>query len=225
MAENRNFGVALKLAISAALLAQGSLSQRIDRSNVNINDRVFLTAAQPEAGQVQYIEIYEHLGKVDYLLEDGDWVPLITGLIYPTHITYDFGSGMLYVCDCDKIRQYSIDFVNTNGEDIIYSIEKGNIVEGIMCGGLSMDKFHNLHYVDRTSNEINRINRDLLMTEKYPVDLKVQLYSSSETSSVNSVTDVDIENEYLYWAQDSHNSGHGGVHKAFTVPFIKAEPF
>ena len=52
MAENRNFGVALKLAISAALLAQGSLSQRIDRSNVNINDRVFLTAAQPEAGQI-----------------------------------------------------------------------------------------------------------------------------------------------------------------------------
>lgn len=37
--------------------------------------------------------------------------------------------------------------------------------------------------------------------------------------------DIDIEHEYLYWANDSHSDGHGGVHKAFTEPFIKAEPF
>ena len=37
--------------------------------------------------------------------------------------------------------------------------------------------------------------------------------------------DINIEEEYLYWANDSHSDGHGGVHKAFTEPFIKPEPF
>lgn len=53
------------------------------------------------------------------------------------------------------------------------------------------------------------------------------LYSGDESKAAASVQDIDIEHEYLYWASDSSlfGNGHGGVHKAFTEPFIKAEPF
>ena len=82
-----------------------------------------------------------------------------------------------------------------------------------------------MHYIDKTTNDINKINRDLLLTEKYPVDLVTKLYSAAESTAVRNVSDLDIESEYLYWANDSHEDGHGGVHKAFTQPFIKKEPF
>ena len=100
----------------------------MDLTNLSLSERIFLTATQPETGQIEYIEVHEHEGKKDYLIEFRDWRPLITGLVYPTHTAYDFGMKMLYVCDCDKIRQFEISFQNTNGEDIIYSIEKGTLV-------------------------------------------------------------------------------------------------
>ncbi len=95
---------------AASLLASSVAAQGYDRSGVKLIDRVFLAATQPEAGQIEYVEIYEHLGKKDYLMEDGQWRPLITGLIYPTHMAYDFEKEMLYICDCDKIKQYNIGF-------------------------------------------------------------------------------------------------------------------
>ena len=45
------------------------------------------------------------------------------------------------------------------------------------------------------------------------------------SKTVTNVSDVAIEKEYLYWTNDSHLDGHGGVHKAFTGPFIRAAPF
>ena len=51
------------------------------------------------------------------------------------------------------------------------------------------------------------------------------LYEGASSHSARQVKDIAIEHEYLYWTNDSHNDGHGGVHKAFTEPFILAEPF
>ena len=70
-----------------------------------------------------------------------------------------------------------------------------------------------------------RINRDLLQTEKYPADMVRVLYDGSQSKAALSIKDIAIEHEFLYWTNDSHSDGHGGVHKAFTEPFIKAEPF
>ena len=50
-------------------------------------------------------------------------------------------------------------------------------------------------------------------------------YDALESKTVKNVSDVAIEHEYLYWTNNSHMDGHGGVHKAFTEPFIKAQPF
>lgn len=52
------------------------------------------------------------------------------------------------MCDCDEIVQFHIEFVNSNGEDLIYSTRKGPIVSNTFCGGLALDKFNNLFYVD-----------------------------------------------------------------------------
>ena len=70
-----------------------------------------------------------------------------------------------------------------------------------------------------------RINRDLLQTSKYPADMVRVLYDGSQSHSASSVKDIAIEHEFLYWTNESRADGHGGVHKAFTEPFIKAEPF
>lgn len=70
-----------------------------------------------------------------------------------------------------------------------------------------------------------KINRDILKTEKYPVDITKIVYDGNSSKAAKRLQDIDIEHEYLYWTSDSHRSGHGGVHKAFTEPFIKAEPF
>ena len=50
-------------------------------------------------------------------------------------------------------------------------------------------------------------------------------YDALSSKTVTNVSDVTIEQEYLYWTNDSHSDGHGGIHKAFTEPFIKAAPF
>jgi hypothetical protein len=67
--------------------------------------------------------------------------------------------------------------VNTNGEDIIYSILKGSVVRGgIDCGGMAIDKFHNLFFVDMANSRIKKVNLDLLELEKYPADVILTIY-------------------------------------------------
>ena len=61
--------------------------------------------------------------------------------------------------------------------------------------------------------------------EKYPCEVIRLLYDGRETSSAKTVQGIASEQEYLYWTNDSHLDGHGGVHKAFTEPFVRAEPF
>ena len=51
------------------------------------------------------------------------------------------------------------------------------------------------------------------------------VYQGDLSSRARNIVDIDIEQEFLYWANDSHSDGHGGVHKAFTEPFLKPEPF
>ena len=108
---------------------------------------------------------------------------------------------------------------------MISSKKNGSIVQNTSCGGLAIDKFNNLFFVDLYKSQVNKVNRDLLFLEKYPVDLVKVIYSAAESKTTKNVQDIDIEHEYLYWTNDSHLDGHGGVHKAFTEPFIKAEPF
>ncbi len=66
---------------------------------------------------------------------------------------------------------------------------------------------------------------DVLMTEKYPVEITDTVYDGNTSKAAKELQDITIEQEYLYWTADSHMNGHGGLHKAFTEPFIKAEPF
>ena len=96
-----------------------------------------------------------------------------------------------------------------------------------------MDKFNNLFFVDLDSSQISMIKRSDLqdrygdddnVSEQKEVYFAVK-YDTVESKTVTNVQDVAIEQEYLYWTNDSHLDGHGGVHKAFTEPFIKAAPF
>lgn len=153
---------------------------------------------------------------------------MISQLKYPTYTAYDYKHKYLYVCDCDEILQFEIDF----GADDIKAIKKGAVAREVFCGGLAVDKFSNLFYVGtdmlrggKPESAIKRLNRDLLQTEKYPVELVKKVYEGAVSSAAKNIQDISIESEYLYWTNDSHQNGHGGVHKAFTEPFIKAEPF
>ena len=75
-------------------------------------------------------------------------------------------------------------------------------------------------------SSVRKVDRDLLLIDKYPVDLTSEsLYEGEFSRSAVNMQDISIEHEYLYWTNDSHSDGHGGVHKAFTEPFIKNEPF
>ena len=198
-------------------------------------DRIFLAASHAKHGQINYVQMMEPEGKADDLKTVGGWMPLVTGLKYPTYTAYDFSSKRLYVCDCDQILQYTIMFPDEveTGEQVIITMDKQELVNGVYCGGLELDKFGNLFYVDlvsfNSSNDtvIRKINRDILLAKKKPVDKELQkiVYSGKVSSSVSQAMDVAIEQEYLYWTNDSHEDGHGGIHKAFTEPWIKAEPF
>lgn len=111
---------------------------------------------------------------------------------------------------------------------MIYSTLKGPVVTGgvdFECGGLTIDKFHNLFYVDTAKSRINKVNFDLLALDKHPVDIITTIYQGEDSKAARNVQDIAIEQEYLYWANDSQQDGHGGIHKAFTEPFIKPEPF
>ena len=94
-------------AIVAGFLSTLTLAQKMD-------DLVWLTASFPEAGQINYIDMHERDGKPMHLEKAGDWKPLVTGLAYPTYTAYDFENQWLYVCDCDQIVQFQIDFDDTN---------------------------------------------------------------------------------------------------------------
>ena len=74
---------------------------------------------------------------------------------------------------------------------------------------------------------IKKVNQDLLglIFHKNPVDVTRVMYEGASSKSAQNVKDIAIEHEYLYWTNDSHSNGHGGVHKAFTEPFILPEPF
>ena len=160
-------------------------------------------------------------------MANGGWLKLIDQLKYPTYTAYDFANKYLYVCDCDEILQFEIDFGAT-----IEAVKNGAVAQNVSCGGLAVDKFSNLFYVDTKKrsqgssfSSIMRINRDLLQLDKYPADIVRVVYDGAASKSAQSIKDIAIEHEFLYWTNDSHSDGHGGVHKAFTEPFIKAEPF
>ena len=99
---------------------------------------------------------------------------------------------------------------------------------GTRCGGLTLDKFNNLFYVDADASQISKVKRADLLSKERPItggsEATVK-YDALESKTVKNVSDVAIEHEYLYWTNNSHMDGHGGVHKAFTEPFIKAQPF
>ena len=147
-----------------------------------MDERVFLTASHPESGLINYIEVYEaDSGPTDLVQMNDNWRPLITGLAWPTHTHYDFTHKLLYVCDCDQILQYEINFQNTNGEDIIYSTLMGPVVQQTACGGLEIDKFHNLWFVDTVQSKINKVSYDLLILNKYPADVINTVYEGAVT--------------------------------------------
>ena len=54
-------------------------------------------------------------------------------------------------------------------------------------------------------SEIRKVNRDLLLLDKYPVDLVSEsLYGGEFSRTSVSMQDISIEHEYLYWTNDSH---------------------
>ena len=185
-----------------------------------------MTSSHSEAGIVNVIEMLEQNGDAADLRSFGSWNELISGLNYPTYSTYDFKNNLFYICDCDEIVQYKIEFDN-DLDSKVKATRNGPIIQGVFCGGLALDKFSNLFYVNSgDASEVRKVNRDLLLTNKYPVDLvSPTLYSGDMSRSAVNMQDISIEEEYLYWTNDSHSNGHGGVHKAFTEPFIKNEPF
>ena len=185
-----------------------------------------MTSSHSEAGLVNVIEMFEHDREADDLRFYGDWNELISGLKYPTYSTYDFKNKLFYICDCDEILQFKIEF-DQSLKTKVTATRNGPIVQGVFCGGLTLDKFNNLFYVDVSDkSSIRKVNRDLLMLDKYPVELISEtVYEGESSRSAVNMQDITIEHEYLYWTNDSHSDGHGGVHKAFTEPFIKKEPF
>ena len=206
----------------AVILAATSLAQQ----NLTINERVFLTSSHSEHGIINVIEMFENNQDAADLRKFGDWTQLIVGLNYPTYTTYDFKNNLLYVCDCDRILQYEITF-NDDSQSKVSAALNGPIVQNVFCGGLAIDKFHNLFYVDVSDkSSVRKVNRDLLLIDKYPVDLVSDpLYEGEFSRAAINMQSLSIEHEYLYWTNDSHDDGHGGVHKAFTEPFIRNEPF
>jgi len=92
--------------LNCALL--GLLSAVYAQEDLDIEERIFLTSSHPQAGVINYIEMYEHDNNPTHLWKVGDWKPLLTGLKYPTHTTYDFKNKLLYVCDCDSVVQYDV---------------------------------------------------------------------------------------------------------------------
>ena len=208
--------------IGAAILAATTLAQQ----NLLINERVFLTSTHSEAGIINMIEMFENKQDPADLRKFGDWTQLIGGLNYPTYTTYDFKNNMFYVCDCDRILQYEIVF-DEDSRSKVSAVLNGPVVQNVFCGGLALDKFNNLFFVDVSDkSSIKKVNRDLLLLEKYPVDLiSDALYEGEFSRAAINMQSISIEHEYLYWTNDSHLDGHGGVHKAFTEPFIRNEPF
>ena len=193
-----------------------------------IDERIFLASAHSEYSVVNLIEVYEKDQDATDLRTYGEWHELISDLKYPTYTAYDFKNQLFYVCDCDEILQYRIEFDDAKiYSEKVKATKNGPIVQNVFCGGLALDKFHNLFYVDISDkSSIRRVNRDLLLINKYPVDLVSEgLYEGEFSRSAVNMQDISIEQEYLYWTNDSHLDGHGGVHKAFTEPFIKKEPF
>lgn len=91
---------------------------------------------------------------------------------------------------------------------------------------MKLDKFGNLFYVDRNVQAIVKIVSANLTN---PVtNTKAQIvYSANETEKMRRVEAITIEREYLYWTnvQSPNESDNGAIHKAFTQPFVKPEPF
>jgi len=52
-----------------------------------------------------------------------------------------------------------------------------------------------------------------------------RVYDGRTSESVMYPKAIDIEREYLYWTNFNTTGIHGAVHKAFTEPFVRAEPF
>ena len=147
----------------------------------------------------------------------------------------------MYVCDTNKIIYYHLTF----HKDKLEAAEGKDIVNGngLVCGGLSSDKFGNLYYVDKARQSINRINgRELIEHFKLgngslniggvmrssndgPFLTNRVLYDVASTPSAANLEDIEIEREYLYWTNSASNERHGSIHKAFTEPFGRAVPF
>ena len=92
--------------IAAAYLANSGAAQQ----NLKIDQRIFLTSSHSEAGLVNVIEMFEHDNDEVDLRFFGQWYELISGLKYPTYSTYDFKNNLFYICDCDEILQFNIEF-------------------------------------------------------------------------------------------------------------------
>lgn len=154
---------------------------------MSINERIFLASSHAEQGVVNVIELYENEQDATDLRKYGYWQELISDLKYPTYTAYDFTHKLFYVCDCDEILQFKIEF-DQNLDTKVKATKNGAILYNVYCGGLSLDKFNNLFYVDITDKStIRKVNRDLLLLNKYPVDLISEgLYGGeSSRSAIN----------------------------------------
>ena len=147
------------------------------QENINLEDRIFLTSSHPEAGLINYIELYEDQESGGALKQFRDWRPLITGLKWPTYTAYDYLNQYFYVCDCDELHQYKVDFVNTNGVDIIYTTETANdsLIGKRRCGGMTLDKLNNLFFVDVDASEISLIKRADLLNQEDRSDYSLEM--------------------------------------------------
>ena len=123
-----------------------------------------MIASYPDVGVINYLSLEERNKDPTDLVASGGWLKLIDQLKYPTYTAYDFANKYLYVCDCDEILQFKIDFAAT-----IEAEKNGAVATNVSCGGLAVDKFSNLFYVDTRErsqgssfSSIMRINRDLL---------------------------------------------------------------
>ena len=158
-------------------------------------EKFYLTNSHPEAGLVNYIEMVED-PLTNQLFQVGAWRPLITGLKHPTYTTYDFDNKLFYICNCDDILQYEVDFAHTNGEDIIYAINPEVVIKDVNCGGLTLDKFNNLFFVDQENSHIKKIKRDKLMNADRRGWLKDDIrtvYQGDLSSRARNIADIDIE--------------------------------
>ena len=73
----------------------------------------------------------------------------------PTYIEYSAEFQELFVCESGEDQILHFDLRIHSG--VLKASSKQILLRDVACGGLEFDAFHNLFYVDRAKEEINKI--------------------------------------------------------------------